>query len=291
MDCVGEQTTNENRLGRAGGLGARRGSCLCPPAISPLGLPILARSAALLSLLLQDGTVDLELTSTVIALDPGMAFGTLLAANLERNGNGEIWQFPLAVVAAGCGRLQAMLNGAFKVESSYDCSTSAKFRRLYLRGVQRACIAEWLAAQLRNADPRQSYVAGLLCGLPRAASHAGAGPLDGVAAKESGWSLSALLIAAGNPSCGLAEFVPAVVSVWLADGLLKFSDCEVTESSAQVKELAASPHWRSEEAFSTGERCRLLAQAARLGRWVAANAPRLSPWDFMARLHRHRSWE
>ena len=70
MDCVGEQTTIDNRLGRAGGLAALRDSRLCQPDLPILGLPILTRSAALLTLLLQDGTVDLELTSSVVALDP-----------------------------------------------------------------------------------------------------------------------------------------------------------------------------------------------------------------------------
>src|SRR5208337_5609490 len=129
MDCVGEQTTIDNRLGRAGGLAALRDSRLCQPDLPILGLPILSRSAALLTLLLQDGTVDLELTSSVVGLDPGLAFGILQAANLERNGDGEIWQFPLAVVAAGCDRLLTMVNCAPKVESSYPFSAGAKFRQ------------------------------------------------------------------------------------------------------------------------------------------------------------------
>src|SRR5271165_6192078 len=166
MDYVGERTTIETRLGRAGGLGAPLSPRLCQSAVPFLSLPILSRSAALLTLLLQDGTVDLELTSSVVALDPGLAFGTLQVANLERNGEGEIWQLPLAVVAAGCDRLQAMVTYALKVESSYDCGTSAKLRQLYVRCVQRACIAELLTNMLGNANPKQSYVAGLLFGLP-----------------------------------------------------------------------------------------------------------------------------
>ncbi len=166
MDCVAELTTIENRLGRAGGPVALHDPSLCRPDFLVLGLPVLTRSAALLTLLLQDGTVDLELTSSVVALDPALAFGTLRVANQERNGEGEVWQLPLAVVAAGCDRLLAMVNGALKVETNYDCATSERLRQMYLRCVQRACIAELLTTLLGNANPKRSYVAGLLFGLP-----------------------------------------------------------------------------------------------------------------------------
>src|SRR5271167_4709965 len=101
MDCVGELTTIDNRLGRAGGLSVLCDSGLCPPDRPIPHLPVLARSAALLKLLLQDGAVDLELTASVIALDPGLALETLQAASLESHGEDQIWQLPLAVVAAG----------------------------------------------------------------------------------------------------------------------------------------------------------------------------------------------
>ena len=130
MDCVGELTTIDNRLGRAGGPPDLGDSRLCQPDLPLPQLPILARSAALLKLLLQDGTVDLELTNSVIALDPGLALGTLQAASLESQGEDEIWQLPLAVVAAGCDRLLLMANNALKVESSFDCATSGKLPRL-----------------------------------------------------------------------------------------------------------------------------------------------------------------
>ena len=262
MDYAGERTTIVNRLGRAGGLSALRALCLCLPDLPILRHPILSRSAALLTLLLQDGSVDLELTSSVIALDPGLALGTLQIANLERNDDGEIWQFPLAVVAAGCDRLLTMVNCAPKVESSYGFGTSAKFRQLYLRCVQWACIAELLASLLGNTHPPQSYVAGLLSGLSDTKG-------------------------ANSPTAGS----PLAASVLLADGLLEISCGENPESSPHVQHLAASPLWECWDGCSTRERCRILAQGNRLGKWVAANAPRLSPWEFMARLHRRRSWE
>src|SRR5664280_1072878 len=83
-----------------------------------LCLPILTRSASLLNLLLQDGTVDLELTSSVVALDPGLALTTLQLANRERrDGDEATWQFPLAVAASGQHCLLQAVNRAPKIES------------------------------------------------------------------------------------------------------------------------------------------------------------------------------
>ncbi len=263
MDYAGERTTIETRLGRAGGLSAPLSPRLCQPGAPIFIFPILSRSAALLTLLLQDGTVDLELTSSVVGLDPGVAFGTLQAANLERNGDGEIWQFPLAVVAGGCDRLQTMVNCAPRVESSYAFGAGANFRQLYLRCVQQACIAEFLASLLDNINPKHAYVVGLLSSLPG---------MDGPISPTAGGD-------------------PIAACVLLADELLEISTGEIPEASPQLERLAASPLWECWDGGSTRERCRILAQGSRLGKWVAANAQRLSPWEFMARLHRRRSWD
>ncbi len=81
-------------------------------------LPLLTRSSGLLNLLFQDGTVDLELASSVVALDPGLAFGTLQLANRDRVGKSNpIWLFPLAVVAAGRDLMLQLVNQAPRIES------------------------------------------------------------------------------------------------------------------------------------------------------------------------------
>ncbi len=95
----------------------------------------------------------------MVALDPGLALGTLQLANLERNGDGEIWQLPLAVVAAGCDRLLAMVNCALQVESSYDCGTGARFRQLYLR-----CVAASLHCGVADSCSRQRQSHASVCG-------------------------------------------------------------------------------------------------------------------------------
>ena len=294
MDCAGELTTIENRLGRAGGLAALRDSRLCQPDFPVLGLPVLTRSAALLIPLLQEGTVDLELTSSVVALDPAVAFGILQVANLERNGEGEIWQLPLAVVAAGCDRLLTMVNCALKVESNYDCGTSSKLRQLYLRCVQTACISELLTHQLGNADPKLSYVAGLLFGLPDMPNPAGAkAPALSLvlrAALSDGLRGIAWSAVAGRSSAG-GEHGPIVASVLLANSLLDLPEGESPEASQQLQRLAASPLWESWDDCNGRDRTKILGQGCKLRKWAAANAPRLSPWEFMAKLHRHKSWE
>jgi len=291
MDCVGGRTTIENRLGRAGGLAALPNPGFCPPELPIPGFPVLTRSAALLTLLLQDGAVDLELASSVVALDPGLAFGTLQVANLERNGAGQVWQLPLAVVAAGCDRLFMMVNTALKVESSYDCGTSAKLRQLYLRCVQRACIAELLTSRLGRANPKRSYVAGLLFGLPGVPGRMHARNTASSAVLNS--TLAGVLPAnmwIGSSTTG-EECDPIAAGVQLANGVLELPEGEKLESSWQMQRLAESPLWDSGDECTRRERCHLISQGCKLARWTAANAPRLSPWDFMSRLHRHKSWE
>jgi HDOD domain len=296
MDCAAEPTTIENRLGRAGGLATSRDSCLCQPDFPIFGLPILARSAALLTLLLQDGTVDLELTSSVVALDPGLAFGTLQVANLERNGEGGIWQFPLAVVAVGCDRLLEMVNSAHKVESSFTCGTSAKLRQLYVRCVQRACIAEMLTNLLGNPNPKQSYVAGLFFELPGMTNLAASrnpalsAPLKAALSD----SLRADLLAAGpdpSPTEEETPHNPIAASVLLANWLLEVPEGETPESSEPIQRLAANPVWQSWDGCSMLRRRQLLCQGRKLAKWAAANAPRLSPWEFTSRLQRRQVWE
>ena len=291
MDCVGELATIENRLGRAGGPFAPRDSGFCPPDFPILGLPILTRSAALLTLLLQDGTVDLELTSSVVALDPALAFGSLQLANLERNGEGEIWQLPLAVVAAGCDRLLAMVNGALKVETNYDCATSERFRQLYLRCVQRACIAELVSNQLGNANPKRSYLAALLYGLPGTSSPTGLRNLAPSLAMGSSWQTTSAWYSGANSAMTAGERNPMAASVLISAAVLELPNTDSAESFESIQRLADSPLWESWSEFPMRERQQLLRQGCKVAKWAAANAPRLSPWEFLTRLHRHKSWE
>ena len=135
--------------------------------LPPLCLPILARSASLLNLLLQDAAVDLELTTSVVALDPGLAFTALQLANRERRREDElIWQFPLAVVAGGQLSLLQAVNQAPTIESCSSTKIRAQLRQLWVRSVVRSCLARILSQQLGGVNPRQAFLAGLLFELP-----------------------------------------------------------------------------------------------------------------------------
>ena len=293
MDCVGELTTIDNRLGRAGGppdLGDFR---LCPPDLPLPQLPILARSAALLKLLLQDGTVDLELTSSVIGLDPGLAVGALQAASLESHQD-EIWQLPLAVVAAGCDCLLAIANSAPRVESSFDCATSRNLRQLYLRCVQQACMAQMLTNILGGANPKRSYVAGLLFGLPcllkleDAENHKFSSLAEAALLARLSAGLWPLFAAS---STTMAKHDPVAASVLIANQVLELPEAGRPTHCERIQALAEDPRWESWDECKTRERRQLIAQAEKVGKWAAANAPRLSPWEFMARFDRHKAWE
>src|ERR1035441_7969629 len=90
MDSAARPATLDHRSSYADGLTLLRGPD-CESSVLPLlCLPILTRSASLLNLLLQDGAVDLELTSSVVALDPGLAFTTLQLANRESREEDEV---------------------------------------------------------------------------------------------------------------------------------------------------------------------------------------------------------
>ena len=121
----------------------------------------------LIDLLLQDGTVDLELVTSVVALDPGLAFTTLQLGNRDRRDQEEvIWQFPLAVVASGQQRLMQAVEQAPKIESYSSTRIRSQLRQIWMRSVVRACVARALSQQLGGANPRQAFLAGLLFELP-----------------------------------------------------------------------------------------------------------------------------
>jgi len=267
-------------------------------------VPILTRSGALLTLLLQDGIVDLELTSSVVALDPGLAFCTLQLANLEARGEAEVvWDFPSAVVGSGCDRLLQLLNRAPRVESSFARGTGAKLRQCCSRAVIRACVAELLAKRLGNGDPRQSYLAGLLFELPEILGMAGfahSTPLRAALQAAMCGCLpaevfTAITTAAQHPGKNTGGQDGAnrgmAATVLLADSLLGAKQPEISQQEYLMERLAPGPLWTSGDPISVGERHRLLGDCCEMAKWSASNLPRLAPWEFTARLQRRKSWE
>ncbi len=266
-----------------------------------LCLPILARSDSLLNLLLQDGTVDLELTSSVVALDPGLAFTTLQLANRERRGEDAlIWQFPLAVVACGQLRLLQAVNQAPKIESYSSTKIRAQLRQLWVRSVVRSCVVRVLTQQLGGGNPRQAFLAGLLFELPalvQLAFPSDSAPHLGL---QAAWreSLPPEIDIAITQARDIAQVdgsgrpqSPLAASILLAELLVGHTMHEPSPSHGKGRELVSHPAWQCWEETTIYQRHGLLDRCCALARWAAANAPGMNPWDFTARLERSKGWE
>ena len=128
-------------------------------------LPILARSAALLQTLLQDAIIDLELASSVITLDPGLAYQVLRLANRNvPDDRDRIWQLPLAIVTAGRANLDELLDRSVQLDPAG--SRESVMQSLITEAVLRACLAHSLARELGSCSPRKCFLSGLLFDLP-----------------------------------------------------------------------------------------------------------------------------
>jgi hypothetical protein len=268
-----------------------------------LCLPILTRSASLLCLLLQDGAVDLELTSSVVALDPGLGFTALQLANRGRRDEDKaIWQFPLAVVAGGQHRLLQAVNQAPKVESYSSIRTRTELRQLWVRAVVRACLARVLSQQAGGGNPRQAFLGGLLFELPtlvelafpcsraaqlelQAASRESLPPEIDAAIAQARRHTRAHTYTEEQAQSSLSA------SLLLAELLLECMAREPSQGSAKSRDLAASSVWHCWEETSQCQRHRLLDGCCALAKWAAANAPTMNPWEFIARLERSKGWE
>ncbi len=267
-----------------------------------LCLPISTRSASLLSLLLQESSVDVELTSAVVALDPGLAFTTLQLANRERYDEDEpVWQFSLALVASGRRRLLQAVHQAPKIES-FSSRAQAQLRRLWVRAVVRACVARLLGQQLGGINSRQAFLAGLLfelaafTGLAFPSSAQSRHRLQAASRATLPLEIAATIGLASDhvyeprgpedrPQTSLAA------NVHLAELLL---DSVPSTSSARpdpARELASNSVWQCWQETSMHQRHLLLDCCGDLARWAAANAVAMNPWEFIARLERSKGWE
>ena len=266
-----------------------------------LCLPVLTRSASVLNLLLQDGMVDLELTSSVVALDPGLAFTTLQLANRERrDGDALIWQFPLAVVAGGQRSLLQAVNQAPTIESCSSTKIREKLRQLWVRSVVRSCLARVLSQQLGGVNPRQAFLAGLLFELPalvQLAFPSAPAPHLGLQTASSE-SLPPEIDAAITQARDLAQFdgngqpqSPLAASVLLAELLVGHTMRESSPVHRTFRELASHSAWQCWEETTLYQRHVLLDRCCALARWATANAPGMNPWEFTARLERSKGWE
>ncbi|MFZ0311073.1 MAG: HDOD domain-containing protein [Candidatus Korobacteraceae bacterium] len=259
-----------------------------------LVLPLLTRSISLLTLLLQDSAVDLELAGAVIGLDPALAFGTLQLANRDR-GEGEdaIWQLPLAVVAAGREGLQQLLQRAPRIECSGHMGKQTRLCRLVANAATRAAVGHLLARELGSSIPRKAYLSGLLFELPAMVRLAAPAISQAELLPAMCHALPAAMVRAamGLPDDGEeAPRDPLLAIGLIADAVLG-AVAEPSSLTVALEELAAGPLWHCWEASSTQQRAFLLEHGCELAGWVRANLEDMDPWEFMARLERRNGWE
>ncbi len=258
-------------------------------------LPLLSRSVSLLTFLLQDGAVDLELAGAVIGLDPGLAFGTLQLANRDRaEGEDPIWQLPLAVVAAGREALQQLLQRAPRIECSGNASRQTRLGKLVANAAARAAVAHLLARELGSSIPRKSYLSGLLFELPGIVRLAAPQASQAVLLSTMCHTLPAAMVRAAM--VGMTEDEqeppddPLLAIVLLADAVLG-AEAEPSSQTASLEELAASPLWHCWQATGAEQRAYLLGHGCEMARWAKAGLHDMDPWEFMARLERRNPWE
>jgi len=261
---------------------------------SILDLPILTRSAELLNLLLQDGTVDLDLASSVVSLDAGLAFMVLQLANRDRGtGDVAIWQLPMAIVAGGQQRILRSLNRAPRIETALGPRIGAHLLQLSVRAVVRGAIAQVVAVQLGGVNLRQAFLGGLLFELP--------GMVQMTAGSRS-LALQRVLRTA------LDESLPPELATVIADGSAErerprtslaaaivladaFSEHALGKSSPGNGKLDDWAQWQCGQAGNAGQWHRLTDRCFQLARWVAANVQTIAPWEFAAKVGRNSDWE
>jgi len=252
-------------------------------------LPVLPRSAVLLELLLQERAIDLELASSVVALDAGLAFGVLQLANRDASTAGKpIWQLPLALVAAGREALRELIECAPRMDSPESGRREIRLRGLASDAVVRGSIAQMLARKLGGCNPKQCFLAGLLFELPKMAALAHAGD-DFCRTKLSAAIKNSLpaacLAVTGARQKARTLHEPLAATTLIAQAVLH------EKAVVNTAELAAGKSWDRWPALTVEERRALLDRCSDLAQWASANLHRLEPWDFLSRLERPEPWE
>ena len=257
-------------------------------ALAPLPavmLPVRTRSVSLLTLLLQDAAIDLELASSVVGLDPGLAFATLQLANARRREAAPIWQLPLAIVEAGRESLEYLVRHARTVEG--NAAGRGRLVEVADHAVARACVGHGLARELDTCSPRKAFLCGLLFDLPQLApaGHA-ASPSAGALLAVLVRLLPADMVRAVTVADTAATVDALAALVLLADAVVA---AQSTPAADRIEELAASGLWRCWNDIDGGRRRTLLDRAFDVAGWAAASLAGMHPWEFMAKLESRSS--
>jgi hypothetical protein len=244
-------------------------------------LPVLSRSVAPLSLLLQDNAIDLALASSVVSLDPGLAFDVLQLANPALGEPADaVWQLPSALVAAGRESLQSLLECAPRADGYCCGGANCRLTERMRDSVRRACIAHFLARELGRCNPKKAYLGGLLFDIPEIV------PLT-LAVRE-GFRVRLLsAMCSAMPACVVRAAIvqcdqntdtsdPVVATIILAESCLR----------QPVKPVAFNL-WGCWPEVEPKQRSLLLKACHELDQWTVLNLELLDPWEFMSRLERH----
>ncbi len=258
---------------------------LYAPGIRDFDLPILARSVTYLRVLLQESIVDLDLASSVIALDPGLAYRVLQLANRDLpDDRDRIWQLPLAIVTAGRANIEDLLDRPTQQQPL--ASEQSVLRSLITEAVLRACVAHALARELAPCSPRKCFLSGLLFELPALVTLSVPERLDSHALLLSDMCHSLPVTIVRSALAQFASRVgptdPGVAIVSIAQELLHVR--RLANSQLSLEELAGSWLWRAWQGMPVLQRSQLLQRCCELARWAAKSLYELNPWDFMTQL-------
>lgn len=254
-----------------------------PPGAIDFHLPVLARSVALLRVLFQDGIMDLNLVSSVIALDPGFTYRVLQLANRDLpDDRDRIWQLPMAIVAAGRASLDELLDEV--AEAEFADSEKSVIQGLITQAVLRASLAHSLAVELASSSPRKCFLSGLLFELPALVTLSVPDRIDSHARLLSDMchSLPVTIVRAALAQIAMkaGPTDPTVATVLLAQELLH----AVRQGEASVEELTGHSLWRPWSSMSMLQRARILQRGSDIAAWVDKNLYHVHPWEFMAQL-------
>ena len=252
-------------------------------------LPVLARSANFLELLLQEPAIDVELTSSVVLLDPGLAFNVLQLANPEAADENFLWQLSGALVAAGRERMLNLLECVPRISLESRSATGRKLLRLAQTAVARGCVARMLARELGGCHARKSFLTGLLFELPAMIKLA-CPDENGDEIRLQPWLQGSL---PGRLTQGATEDLegPAcnqealLATTRIAEALLR------RETIGAPANAAGLDAWHPWPGLTMSRRHALLDRCCKLALWAEANVYRLHPWDFVSRLERQNPWE
>lgn len=245
-------------------------------------LPVLSRSVAPLSLLLQGNAIDLALASSVVSLDPGLAFDVLQLANPALGEPADpVWQLPSALVAAGRDSLQSLIECAPQADRYLHGGANSRLTEQMRDSVRRACIAHFLARELGRCNPKKAYLGGLLFDIPAIV------PLalpthDGfqvrlLSAMCRAMPASLVRAAIVQPDQATDVSDPVMAIIILAESCLYQP---VSPASARV--------WGCWPEVAEEQRSSLLKACHELDQWTVHNLEVLDPWEFMSRLERHK---